>query len=104
MTSLYRPLGVYDGGSSIQHQLADVLTSHIRDTHRDKTVLIEVEHNISDVFNYKLNPKDKDLFFRILDKLDEIMIHNGLTYFLGAGSLLGSYRHHSLIPWDDDLD
>ena len=29
---------------------------------------------------------------------------SNLTYVLYGGSLLGSYRHHGLVPWDDDID
>lgn len=40
----------------------------------------------------------------ILKDFISICEENNLTYFMYAGSLLGTVRHNGFIPWDDDLD
>lgn len=41
---------------------------------------------------------------KIIIDLDEIFKKNGLKYYLGGGSALGSIRHKGFIPWDEDMD
>jgi len=46
----------------------------------------------------------KNEYYRLLKDIDEILTTNNIKYVLGAGTLLGSYRHGGIIPWDDDGD
>ena len=63
------------------------------------------------MINVKLKKYDDETLKHIHDV--ELMIlkdfisfceENDLTYFMYAGSLLGTIRHKGFIPWDDDLD
>lgn len=46
----------------------------------------------------------QSLELMILKDFIKICEENNLTYYMYAGSLLGSVRHNGFIPWDDDLD
>nr|ACD54726.1 lipopolysaccharide choline phosphotransferase-like protein [Adineta vaga] len=41
---------------------------------------------------------------RLLTIIDRMCRSYNLTYMMHSGTLLGSWRHHDLIPWDDDAD
>lgn len=46
----------------------------------------------------------KEIQINILKVIAEYCDNNGITYFLGSGTLIGAVRHQGYIPWDDDID
>lgn len=56
-----------------------------------------VKHNI-------LSDNEVNNLYMLIYKLDKIFKEFEIEYFIIAGSLLGSYRHTGLMPWDDDID
>lgn len=49
-------------------------------------------------------PCEHSLVMNLLIIIDEICREQNITYFITAGTLIGSLRHHDIIPWDDDVD
>ena len=71
---------------------------------------IDLPQNFLDeeeISGYLVTSQMKEVWAVELDlmaQLDRVCRENGLTYFAGAGTLLGAVRHHGFIPWDDDMD
>ncbi|RUS80234.1 hypothetical protein EGW08_011999, partial [Elysia chlorotica] len=48
--------------------------------------------------------EEKKLLLLVFQKFVRACKDFNVTFFLYGGTLLGSFRHHDLIPWDDDID
>ncbi|KAK2139951.1 hypothetical protein LSH36_1544g00006 [Paralvinella palmiformis] len=51
-----------------------------------------------------INATYRRLMKHLIVVFNDVAKKYNVTYFLHAGSLIGSYRHHGMIPWDDDVD
>ena len=55
-------------------------------------------------FQSAMTSKQKSILLNLTTTLAEVCRGLQITYFMCGGTLLGSYRHHDVIPWDDDMD
>jgi lipopolysaccharide cholinephosphotransferase len=47
---------------------------------------------------------EHNIMIDIVQKFADVCRAHNIPYMMYSGTLLGSYRHHDIIPWDDDAD
>ncbi|XP_055955117.1 uncharacterized protein LOC126812106 [Patella vulgata] len=55
-------------------------------------------------FRRKMTKTEILLVMQTVKKFEELMRKHGIIYFMSVRTLLGSYRHHGFIPWDENID
>ena len=60
--------------------------------------------NPAKFFQTIVQPEQKKALYRALLELKAVAAVKNFTWMLYSGTLLGSYRHHDMVPWDDDFD
>jgi hypothetical protein len=58
----------------------------------------------SSIYPRLLTSCEHHLLMNLLIIIDRICREHYITYFINEGTLIGSLRHHDIIPWDDDID
>jgi len=56
------------------------------------------------LFAPSLTAEERAVLKNILLHLTDALDAAGITYYMYGGTLIGSYRHHGHVPWDDDSD
>jgi len=89
-------------------------TSDQNETINDKSTSIARLHfqsqdgnrksNKTRTFKSELKRSERATLLTMLGAVTDALTASNVTFWMDGGTLLGSYRHHNIIPWDDDVD
>uniref|UniRef100_A0A1I8G3Z7 Secreted protein n=1 Tax=Macrostomum lignano TaxID=282301 RepID=A0A1I8G3Z7_9PLAT len=57
-----------------------------------------------DLFDPRFNHTQMHMLIKLFWLVDDFCREHNIVYFMYGSTLIGSYRHHGLVPWDDDID
>jgi len=60
--------------------------------------------NVSRMFRRQLSRSERATLLATFGAVTSALRASNVTFWMDGGTLLGSYRHHGLIPWDDGVD
>ena len=60
--------------------------------------------NETRMFKKRLKKSERVTLLSTFGAVTKALKARNVTFWMDGGTLLGSYRHHNLIPWDDDVD
>ena len=81
-----------------------LLFSGLYEGNIDNETRVKQQKQLAELFQPLMTENDVEVLMDILERFVSAMTLANLTFFMYGGTLIGSYRHHNLVPWDDDVD